>query len=166
MKQILISSILLLLLTIGLKAQTTEEDYDAYSEHPVLMPCPTCIVLAHKDRLKLTLTIDSVEFSDKTIKTNFNKTIIIGFESDYLRINDSLYIKVFIARNQEYDKKFYSWDWDYLKKRGTQFFSMGKGYYDEMEYGNTVPAKGNFGRGLGTYGTPGYIIYHYHYRLE
>ncbi|MBM3415804.1 MAG: hypothetical protein FJY20_04995 [Bacteroidetes bacterium] len=112
------------------------------------------------------MTIDSVEFSDKTIKTSFNKTIIIGFESDYLKINDSLYIKIFITKNQEYDKKFYSWNWDYLKKRGSQFFPMGKSYYDEMEYGNTVPANGNFGRDLGTYGTPGYIIYHYHYRIE
>ncbi len=164
MKQLLIS-VLFFIVISELKSQITE-DYDQYSEHPVLMPCTKCIVPVHKDKLKLTLAIDSVEFSDRTIKTHFNNTITIGFESDYLKINDSLYIKVFIARNQEYGKKFYSWNWDYLKKRGTQFFSMGKGYYDALEIGNTIPATGNSGQGLGTYGTPGYIIYHYHYRIE
>ena len=165
MNRIIIIGVFVLATINSLKAQTTE-DYDAYSEHPILMPCPKCAVAAHKDNLKLTLTIDSVEFSDKTIKTNFSKTISIGFESDYLRINDSLYIKVFIARNQEYGKKFYTWNWDYLKKRGSQFVSMGKNYYTEMEYGHTVPEHGDFGQGLGTFGTPSYIIYHYHYRIE
>ena len=61
--------------------------------------------------------------------------------------------KVFIATNQEYGKKFYTWNWNYLKKRGSQFVSMGKNNYTEMEYGHMVPEHENFGQGLGTFGT-------------
>lgn len=165
MKRLIVFSVFLLAIINSPKAQTTE-NYDEYSEQPVVMPPSTCVVTAHKDNLKLTLTIDSIDIGSKTIRTNFSKTIIIGFESDYLKINDSLYIKIFIARNQEYGKKFYTWNWDYLKKRGSKFFSMGKNYYSELEYGRIVPDHGNIEQGQGTYGTPDYIMYHYQYRIE
>src|SRR4051812_9702506 len=98
-----------------LKAQDTSFN-DEPSEFEIIKPRSSSVVKQHRDILQLTLMIDSVEIQNKTIRPNFKKTFKIGFESDFIKVNDSLYIKIFIARNQEYGSKFYTWKWDYLKK--------------------------------------------------
>jgi uncharacterized linocin/CFP29 family protein len=92
----------------ALRAQLEKYSDKGVTKAPIIKPSPSAVVKEHRAKLKLTLIIDSVIVYDKTIKPALNLTIPIGFESDYIPVNDSLYIKIFIARNQEYDYKFYT----------------------------------------------------------
>lgn len=155
--------ILLLLATFFLLKTTT-----AQKEHStkVLEPSPEWSVVTHKDQLKLTLIIDSVQIGNKVNKMNSHRTVELNFESDYIQIKDNLYLKIFVARNQEYGKKFYSWKWDYLKKTGNDYKSIGAGYYAPMEYNQPIPASGDYGQGIGIQGDSDYVMVYYRYKLE
>ena len=139
---------------------------DEPTEFKIIKPSPSAIVNQHKDNLQLTLIIDSIQIQNRTILPNFKKTFKIGFESDFIRVNDSLYIKIFIARNQEYGSKFYSWKWDFLKKRGSQFYSLGISAYEMMDFNGRINPSGSQGHGVGIEDTPGFVMYYYRYKLE
>ena len=89
--------VLLLIMFSLLKSVTAQEE----NSYKILVPPPEWTVSAHKEQLKLTLIIDSVRIGKKVDKLNYHRTWDINFESDYLQIKDDLYIKIFIARNQE-----------------------------------------------------------------
>ena len=139
---------------------------DQPSEFEIIKPSPSSVVKQHRDILQLTLIIDSIQIQNKMIRPNFKKTFKIGFESDFIKVNDSLYIKIFIARNQEYGSKFYKWKWDYLKKRGSQFYSQGISLYEIMDFNGTLDPNGSQGHGVGIENTPGFVMYYYRYKLE
>ncbi len=162
--KIFLISILLLCFSLA-KAQGGNSDEEP-SEFEIIKPSPSSVVSQHKEKLQLTLIIDSIQVQNKTIRPNFRKTFDIGFESDYIQVNDSLYIKIFIARNQEYGLKFYSWKWEYLKKRNTTFSSLGISFYNDMDYNGSLDANGGMGHGVGIEGTKGYIMYYYRYNLK
>jgi hypothetical protein len=139
---------------------------DAPIEFEIIKPRPSAVVKQHKENLQLTLIIDSIRIENRTILPNFKKTFEIGFESNFIRVNDSLYIKIFIARNLEYGSKFYTWKWDYLKKRGSQFYSQGMSLYEVMDINGPLDIYGAQGHGIGIENEPGYIMYYYRYRLK
>jgi hypothetical protein len=124
------------------------------------------VILQHKNNLTLTLVIDSIILDKKTITPNFKTTIPISFESGFIHVNDSLYIKIFIARNQEYGSKFYTWKWDYLKKQASGFVSMGQSTYEIMDFNGSLESEGVQGHGIGVEGTEDYMMYYYRYKLE
>lgn len=136
------------------------------TEFEIIKPSASVIVNQHKDNLQLTLIIDSIQIEDRTIRPNFKKTIRISYESDYIQVNDSLYIKIFIARNQEYGSKFYSWKWDYLKKRKSGFVSQGISSYEQMDFNGSLDANKGMGHGVGIEGARGFIMYYYRYKIE
>jgi hypothetical protein len=158
MKQLL----LLLIMSSLFKDVTAQE----VNTNKILVPPPEWTVQAHKEQLKLTLIVDSVRIGKKVDKLNYDHTWDINFESDYLQLKDDLYIKIFIARNQEYGKKFYSWKWDYLRKRGANYNSLGIGYYAPMDYNQPIPTNGNYGQGIGNEGESDYLMFYYRYKLE
>ena len=126
----------------------------------------SAVVQAHKDNLKLTLIIDSFSVGEKTIIPHFRAIIPISFESDYIQIKDSFYLKIFLIRNQEYGKKFYSWKWNYLRKRQNHFISYGYSEYVIMDYNKSISQDGSNGMGIGISGTDEYLMYYYRYKLE
>jgi hypothetical protein len=136
------------------------------TSNDILVPPPEWTVQNHKDQLKLTLVIDSIQIGKKVQKINFQRTLNLSFESDYLQVKDDIYIKIFISRNQEYGKKFYSWKWDYLKKIGDKYKRLNIGYYAPMDFNQPIPTNGNEGQGTGDKGQPDYIMFYYRYRLE
>ena len=137
------------------------------TEFSILKPSPEAVVKEHKINLKLTLIIDSIILYNKKVIPFFRTTIPISFESDYIRVNDSLYLKIFIARNQEYGSKFYSWKWDFLKKKSSQYYSQGISSYEMMDFNGSLNSQnGSIGHGVGTEGTPTYVMYYYRYKLE
>ena len=99
-----------------------------------LAPAVESVVGSHKEELKLTLIIDSVQIGTKGERLKFSRTLDISYESDYLQVIGDFYIKIFISRNQEYGKKFYSWKWEYLKKVGGKFKRLSIGYYAPMSF--------------------------------
>lgn len=123
-------------------------------------------VQSHKENLKLTLIIDSIQVGKKVHKINFQQTLNINFESDYLLIKDDIYIKIFISRNQEYGKKFYSWKWHYFKKAGNKYGRPNIGYYTPMDFNQPIPTNGNYGQGTGDEGQSDYLMFYYRYKLE
>lgn len=131
-----------------------------------LGPGPAYTVQAHKEQLRLTIMIDSVHIANKTEKLNFQRTLDISFESDYLQIKDDIHIKIFIARNQEYGKKFYSWKWEYLKKTGESYTSLGAGYYEPVRYNRPLATNTTYGQGIGNEGESGHLMFYYRYKLE
>ena len=155
---------LCLFLTISnlVKGQTERSE----NEFEILKPPQTSIVLQHKDNLKLTLIVDSIIVGKKKIKLNFKTTLQLSSESDYIQVKDSLYIKIFIARTQEYGNKFYMWKWDFLKKRADNFHSQGVSQYETMDFNGNIDPNGSYGHGVGIEGTKDYIMYYYRYRLE
>ena len=132
----------------------------------LLIPPAEWTVQSHKEQLKLTLIIDSIQLGNKVEKINFHRTLDISFETDYLQIKSDIYIKIFIVRNQEYGKKFYSWKWDYLRKKGNTYGRLGIGYYAPMDYNQPLPPNGNYGQGIGTEGETDYLMFYYRYKLE
>jgi hypothetical protein len=132
----------------------------------IIEPSPTSIVKQFKDNLNLTLIVDSIIVGRKKIIPHFKTTLQISYESDYIQMIDSFYIKIFIARTQEYGSKFYMWQWDFLKKRAGKFISQGRSEYETMDFGNAIDPKLNIGHGVGVEGTSDYIMYYYKYRLE
>lgn len=142
--------------------ETTEEP----SDFKIVKPSPTQVVNQHKANLELILIIDSIQFQNKTIQPKFRRTINIEFESDYIQVKDSFYIKIFISRNQEYGRKFYSWKWDYLIRRNGTYNSLGTSFYETMEYYGRLDGNGGMGHGVGIEGTKGYIMYYYRYSLK
>ncbi|MFN8291202.1 MAG: hypothetical protein U0U70_13175 [Chitinophagaceae bacterium] len=132
----------------------------------MFVPPAEWTVPAHKDNLKLTLIIDSIQLGTRVQKINFQRTININFESDYLQVKDDIYIKIFISRNQEYGKKFYSWKWDYLKKKGNKYSKLNIGYYSPLDFNQPLPENGNEGQGNGNEGQPDYLMFYYRYKLE
>jgi hypothetical protein len=93
-------------------------------------------------------------------------TIPISFESDYIQVKDNLYLKLFIARNQEYGAKFYSWKWDFLSKKNGQFYSQGISQYETMDFNGSLDINTSQGHGVGLEDTPEYVMYYYRYKLE
>ncbi|HVY74632.1 MAG TPA: hypothetical protein VG890_07365 [Puia sp.] len=126
----------------------------------------TAVVHQHKNNLRLTLVIDSIIFGERKILPDFRITIPINFESGYIRVKDSLYIKIFIARNQEYGNKFYTWKWDFLKRRSDQYLFLGGSFYEVMDFNGSLDRGGSEGVGIGTQGDDDYIMYYYRYKLE
>lgn len=131
-----------------------------------LAPPPEWTVPAHKENLKLTLIIDSVQMGNKVEKKSIQHTLDISFESDYIQIKGNLYLRIFISRNQEYGKKFYSWKWSYLRKAGSSYNSLGGGYYGPMEYNQPIDSNRTYGQGIGIEGEADYIMIYYRYKLE
>lgn len=144
------------------KGQTEHSE----NEFDILKPPPSSIVQQHKENLHLTLIIDSITVGQKKIKPNFQTTLQLSFESDYIQVRDSLYIKIFIARAQEYGNKFYMWKWDFLKKRANSFHSQGVSQYETMDFNGSIDPNGSYGHGVGIEGTKEYIMYYYRYRLQ
>lgn len=116
--------------------------------------------------MKLTLIIDSIEVGKKIQKLNLQQTFNINFESDYLQINDYIYIKIFLSRNQEYGKKFYSWKWDYFKKTGNKYRSLNTGNYTPMNFNQPILKTIKYGQGIGEEGQADYLMFYYRYKLE
>lgn len=131
-----------------------------------LIPLAEWTVKSHKEQLRLTLIIDSIQLGNKVEKINFQRILDISFESDYLQVKGDIYIKIFISRNQEYGRKFYSWKWDYLRKTGDSYKRLGTGYYDPMEYDQPIAVNDNYGQGIGTEGESDYLMFYYRYKLE
>lgn len=158
MKQFLLVIIVICLL----KSASAQEE----SANKILIPPPEWTVSMHKEQLKLTLIIDSIIVASKVEKMNLQRTFNINFESDYLQIIENLYIKIFIARNQEYGKKFYSWKWDYLRKNDGNYISLGNSFYDPMVYNQPMITSGSYGQGIGTEGQSNYLMVYYRYKIE
>jgi len=154
---IILFSVVLLSNTLFAQQETSND---------ILVPSPEWTVQNHKDQLKLTLIIDSIQIGKKVQKINFQQTLNLSFESDYLQVKDDIYIKIFTSRNQEYGKKFYSWKWDYLKKIGDKYKRLNIGYYAPMDFNQPIPTNDNEGQGTGDEGQPDYIMFYYRYRLE
>ncbi len=127
---------------------------------------PASIVKEFKDNLTLTLIVDSIIVGRNKIIPNFKTTLPIFFESDYIRVKDGFYIKIFIARTQEYGSKFYMWRWHFLKKQGNSYISFGKSNYETMDFAKAIDPSDNNGHGVGVQGTSNYIMYYYRYKLE
>lgn len=144
------------------KGQTGNSETD----FSILKPPPTSIVQHHKDNLKLTLIVDSIILGQRKVIPNFRITTPISFESDFIQVKDSLYLKIFISRNQEYGNKFYSWKWDFLKKKNGQFYSQGISQYEIMDYNGSLEIDGSQGHGVGIEATPEFVMYYYRYKLE
>ncbi len=151
----------LFIVVLGNKLPAQQE-----GSNTVLVPPDEWTVKQHKEQLKLTLIIDSIQQGNKVEKINFKRTLDIAFESDYLQVNGDIYIKIFIARNQEYGKRFYSWKWDYLRKKGDKYSKLAIGYYAPMDYNQPIPTNGNYGQGIGTEGGSDYLMFYYRYKLE
>ena len=149
---------------IPITAQSQKETSEAESH--LLKPPSSAIVQEHKDNLKLTLIVDSIILGQRRIIPNFQITIPITFESDYIQVKDSLYLKIFISRNQEYGRKFYSWKWDFLKKINNHFYSKGVSNYEIMDFNGNLNPNGSEGHGVGIEGTKDFVMYYYRYRLE
>lgn len=158
MKQFLLVLTTFLLLK-SVTAQIVTESY-------LPVPLAERTVPKHKKQLKLTLQIDSVRTGNIVRKMNTQHTYDINYESDYIQINDSLHIKIFIARNQEYGKKFYSWKWDYLKKTGSNYNSLGSSFYYALDYNQPISEYSSHGQGLNAEGDPDYLMIYYRYKLE
>ncbi|HSZ87337.1 MAG TPA: hypothetical protein VK787_14995 [Puia sp.] len=114
----------------------------------------------------MTLIVDSIILGQRKVIPNFRITASISFESEYIQVKDSLYLKIFISRNQEYGNKFYTWKWDFLKKKNGQFYSQGVSQYEIMYYNGSLDINGSQGHGVGVEGTPGFVMYYYRYKLE
>ena len=155
-----------LLISLLILLNVIAQNNDSSDEQKLLIPPPEWTVPFHKEHLKLTLFIDSVRIGSKTFRLDFHKTLNIDFESDYLQVRDDLFIKLFIARNQEYGKKFYSWKWDYLRKKGSEYHSLGIGYYSPMDFNQPLTAIGDYGQGIGNEGESDYLMLYFRYRLE
>jgi hypothetical protein len=151
----------LLIVALGNKLPAQQE-----GSNTVLIPPAEWTVQQHKEQLKLTLIVDSIQRGNKVEKLNFKRTLEISFESEYLQIKGEIYIKIFVARNQEYGKKFYSWKWDYLRKNGDKYNKLAVGYYAPMDYNQPIPTNGNYGHGIGTEGESDYLMFYYRYKLE
>ena len=61
----------------------------------------------HKRKVKLTFVVDSLIISNKSFSFKRKWSSRVRFETDYLNVYDDIFIKIFIARNAEYNKKFY-----------------------------------------------------------
>lgn len=157
-KRLFLLTLLITLIGNNIFAQQDSED--------ILVPPPEWTVQTHKENLQLTLLIDSIQIGKKTHKINFQRTVNLNFETDYLQIKDDIHIKIFISRNQEYGKKFYSWKWDYFKKSGNRYSRLNIGYYDPMDFNQPIPENGNYGQGTGDEGQPDYLMFYYRYKLE
>lgn len=155
---------ILLFLSLAFAAQSQTEDSN--TDFTVIKPPSESIVQQHKETLQLTLIVDSIIIGQKTIIPGFKTTIPISFESDYIHVTDDLYLKIFIARNQEYGSKFYSWKWDFLKKKKGKFHSMGVGGYQMMDYNGSLDTDTIQGLGVGGEGTADFIMYYYRYKLQ
>lgn len=154
---------ILLFLVIFLVQYVSAQQGDS---NDISVPSAEWTVQNHKEQLKLTLLIDSIQIGKKIWKLNFQRTLDINFESDYLQVKDSIYIRIFIARNQEYGKKFYSWKWDYLEKKDGKYNKLGSSYYAPMNFNQPIQTIGNYGEGIGTEGESDYLMFFYRYRLE
>lgn len=98
---------------------------------------------------------------------NLKHEMNLEFESGFMPIKDDLYIKIFIGRNQEYDSKFYSWKWDFLRKKGGLFTRAGINMYSPVRYGKTMANNvSEDGIGMGEEGAPDYFMVFYRYVLE
>ncbi|MBI3139107.1 MAG: hypothetical protein HYZ15_11015 [Sphingobacteriales bacterium] len=132
----------------------------------VIKPPATAVVPHHKDNLKLTLIVDSIFIGQKKIIPHFSINMPISFESDYIQVKDNLYLKIFIARNQEYGAKFYTWKWDFLNKKNGKFYSQGVSSYEMMDFNGSIDVNTSQGHGVGLEDTPEYVMYYYRYKLE
>lgn len=125
------------------------------------------IVNEHKKLLHMVLLIDSVIIGKKSHKLNVKHDLNLEFESEVLQIKDDLFIKVFIGRTQEYGSKFYSWRWDFLRKKQGSFTRAGSSIYSPVRYGKSKPDYlGREGVGVGEEGEPDYFMIYYRYTLE
>ncbi|MBX3241373.1 MAG: hypothetical protein KIT80_17820 [Chitinophagaceae bacterium] len=142
------------------KAQDFSKGYE------IIEPSPNSVVKSHKDNLRLTLVIDSIIVGNKKILPNFRSTISIKYESEFIKVKDDLYIKIFIARNQEYGKKFYSWKWDYLRKVDGKYRSLGISSYEVLYFNQEINPSNSLGHGVGFEEDEDFIMYFYRYKLE
>jgi hypothetical protein len=120
-----------------------------------------------KDSLLLTLTIDSILFSYESQKVKLIYKLTIAHESPLLKLNDSISIKIFIARNYEYGKKFYTMKWDYFKNNGSCDKFIQSSNYDKIKFGTIDKNNsGDYGQGIGAMGEDIYTMIYYRYKLE
>jgi hypothetical protein len=136
------------------------------AQENTLGPFKEYTVSAHKEQLKLTLLIDSIQIGNKVEKLNLRLKLDINYESDYLQIADNYYVKIFFGRNQEYGKKFYTWRWDYLQKKGKNYNLLGASSYTGIEFNQPISTCGRYGQGMGTEGASDYLMFYYRYILE
>ena len=162
--KILKKQFLILLLSIALFSNPLYAQQE--TSNGELAPPAQWTVQNHKDQLKLTLMMDSIQLGSKVHKINFQQSLTLSFESEYLKVKDDIYIRIFLARNQEYGKKFYSWKWDYLRKEGGKYNKMGSGQYAPIVYNQPITMDGSYGQGIGIEGESDYLMFYYRYRLE
>lgn len=119
------------------------------------------------DTIRLQLYFDRIVEELETTVLNKKVELAISNESDYIHIYDSIYIKVFIARGQEYGKKMYLWRWDYFRKSENNFNRIGYQYYSRLPFNTNdylnIP---EYGQGLGTEGNPGYLMIYFRFKAE
>lgn len=159
--------ILFLMFYIGVAASVHSQKAGGLVAFDVHVPNGDQLVAAHKETLQLTLVIDSVVRFNKTYKLNWRKELTINHETDYLQIANDLYIKIFIARNVEYGKKFYSWRWDYLKKVGEQYLQLGGSEYQRISFNsNDQLTGGSWGQGIGDENSSDYLMFYYRSKIQ
>jgi antitoxin component YwqK of YwqJK toxin-antitoxin module len=82
------------------------------------------VVQEFRDSVHLKLTVDSMRLNGKIIKIPVKFTLDLEYESELLKLNDSLYIKLILIRNHEYGQKFYSLRIDPFKKKADCYLYM------------------------------------------
>ena len=124
------------------------------------------VVSSHKDVVHLTLIIDSVVRAGTTYQLNRKIELDIKSESGYIQIANDLFLKVFISRNEEYEQKFYSWRWNFIKKEGVQYRQLGRTDYQPLSFNSDVQMHGaSWGSGIGDEDTADYLMFYYRYKL-
>ncbi len=117
-----------------------------------------------KSNITLELKIDSLVYSSytKTIPTSFK--LKIENESDLLRLDDSLFIKLFLLRNVKYGQKYYSFQWDYFKKtdKCIEFIQSSSAY--NLYFNSEISPAGS-AMGIGTKGDSNYFLIYFRYRI-
>ncbi|HYV93692.1 MAG TPA: hypothetical protein VE978_18095 [Chitinophagales bacterium] len=120
-----------------------------------------------KNHITLVLFIDSIEYSNFTDTKVLSYTIPIVNESNILKLNDSLFFKVFVSRNYKYGQKYYSWNWDYFRKTGKCLqFIQDSGDTNLYYNSSTTLTQGGSGQGIGSKGEADYFMIYYRYKIE
>jgi hypothetical protein len=116
------------------------------------------------DTVHIQLYFDKIEERNTTLLHN-SVSFSITNESDYIQVHDSIYIKVFIARGQEYGRKIYLWRWDYYKKSGTEYRLIGNSIYWKFDFNTDFYlSQQDISQGSGHKGDPNYLMIYYRFK--
>ncbi len=126
-------------------------------------------VLKFKDSLDLKPEIVSVEFKDKNIRLNKSFRFNIHFESAYINVHDSLFIKVYLSRNKEDGQLYYGMRWGYFIEKKLAFLRFAKSNYIETIYNYDLDKQkyttpNSFS--IGNKDVAGYFKINYFYQLQ